>query len=66
MERHKFREQDSVNVEAAEIMGKFHDLLKKSGYNGHELKVILVRIVFCLFADDAGIFERDSFQQLIE
>ena len=66
MDRQKFREQDSVNVEAAEIMGEFHDLLKKSGYNGHELNVILVRIVFCLFADDTGIFERDSFQQLIE
>lgn len=47
-------------------MGKLHDALKASGYEGHNLERFLVRLVFCLFADDTGIFEpRDIFSALI-
>jgi type I restriction-modification system DNA methylase subunit len=38
-------------------MGKLHDALKASGYTGHALEVLLVRLLFCLFADDTGIFQ---------
>ena len=38
-------------------MGKLHDLLKASGYVGHPLELLLVRLLFCLFADDTGIFQ---------
>ena len=47
-------------------MGKLHDKLKAIGYEGHELEVYLVRLLFCLFADDTSIFERRQFQDLIE
>ena len=30
---------------------------KASGYKGHDLERYLVRLLFCLFADDTGIFE---------
>ncbi len=60
------REQDPVNVHAAERMGKLHDLLKASGYTGHALEVLLVRLLFCLFADNTGIFTRQSFREYIE
>lgn len=63
---HKFKEQDPVNVEAAERMGKLHDLLKESGYTGYELELYLVRLLFCLFAEDTSIFEPQQFQELIE
>ena len=49
--------QDPVNLRAAERMGKLHDALKASGYDGHPLEVLLVRLLFCLFADDTGIFQ---------
>lgn len=49
--------QNPVNIEAAEQMGRLHDLLKASGYTGHPLELLLVRILFCLFADDTGIFQ---------
>lgn len=52
-----FRDQDPVNIRAAELVGHLHDQLEKSGYTGHDLEQFLVRIVFCLFADDTGIFE---------
>ncbi len=61
-----FRDQDPVNIQASEMMGKLHDALKESGYAGHDLERFLVRLVFCLFADDTGIFEpRDIFSTLI-
>ena len=49
--------QDPVNIKAAERMGKLHDALKANGYDGHPLEVLLVRLLFCLFADDTGIFQ---------
>lgn len=58
--------QKEVNVKAAEKMAKLHDALKLHGYDGHDLEVYLVRLLFCLFADDTNIFPQDSFHQYIE
>ena len=58
--------QDPVNVKAAERMGRLHDALKKSGYGGHALEVLLVRLLFCLFADDTAIFPAQGFRAFIE
>ncbi len=67
VQRRTFRDQDPVNIEASELIARLHDALKKSGYNGHDLELFLVRTVFCLFADDTGIFEpRDIFLEFIE
>jgi len=49
--------ENPVNIQAAERMGRLHDALKASGYSGHALEVLLVRLLFCLFADDTGIFQ---------
>ncbi len=57
-----YKEQDPANKKAAELMGKFHDRLKEIGYTGHPLEVYLVRILFCLFAEDTTIFKRYQFQ----
>jgi len=61
-----FKDEHPVNIKAAELMGKFHDHLEESGYEGHPLEVFLVRLLFCLFADDTGIFEKDTFKEFIE
>ena len=66
-ERRTFRDQDPANVEAAELVGRLHDALAEVGYRGHDLERLLVRIVFCLFADDTGVFEpRDLFLDFVE
>lgn len=57
-EKRVYKEGDPVNIEAAELMGKLHDRLKEIGYTGHTLEVYLVRLLFCLFADDTGIFDQ--------
>lgn len=61
-----YKEQDPVNIEAAELMGKLHDKLKSIGYTGHHLEVYLVRLLFCLFADDTNIFEKSIFHEYLE
>jgi hypothetical protein len=51
-------EQDPVNRNAAEAMARLHNQLKDDNYTGHNLEVLLVRLVFIMFADDSGIFDR--------
>lgn len=57
-EKRVFKDQDPANVAAAELMGSLHEALEKSGYAGHDLERLLVRLLFCLFADDTGIWGR--------
>ncbi|WP_289083613.1 DNA methyltransferase [uncultured Spongiibacter sp.] len=65
-ETRRYKEQDPVNTKAAEKLAQLHDALKEIGYEGHELEVYLVRILFCLFADDTGIFmPRSAFEDFI-
>jgi hypothetical protein len=64
--QHTLQEQDPVNIQAVQIMGELHDALEAGGYTGHDLERFLVRILFCLFAEDTGIFERESFHLFIE
>ena len=67
VQRRTFRDQDPANIEAAELVGRLHDALDETGYRGHDLERFLVRVVFCLFADDTGVFEpRDVFLDFIE
>lgn len=61
-----FGEQDPVNIAAAERLGKLHDQLKAVGYDGHPLEVFLVRLLFCLFAEDNSILEPQQLRELIE
>ena len=60
------KEEDPVNVKAAELMGKFHDQLEGFGYEGHQLEVYLSRLLFILFADDTSIFEKNIFKDFID
>ena len=67
VQKRTFKDQDPVNIAAAERVGLLHDALAASGYTGHDLEQFLVRIVFCFFADDTGIFEpRDIFLDYLE
>ena len=65
-EKRTYKEQDPVNIEAAALMGKLHDKLKVIGYTGHALELYLVRLLFCLFADDTNIFEKGILQDYID
>ena len=64
--KREYKDEDPVNIKAAELMGKLHDSLKDNGYEGHSLEALLVRLMFCLFSDDTGIFETGYFTYYIE
>jgi hypothetical protein len=64
--QHSLQAEDPINLRAVQIMGDLHDALEAGGYAGHELERLLVRILFCLFAEDTGIFERESFTLYVE
>lgn len=59
-----------VSIQAGEIVGRIHEaLLKQYDDNSPEalrwLNILCVRIVFCLYAEDAGIFTHDQFHDFL-
>ena len=60
-----YEKEVSANIEAAELMAQFHSEIAKTGYTAPDLEVFLIRILFCLFADDTGIFPENTFKNYI-
>ena len=64
------RKEERVSKEAGEIVGRIYDaLLQQYGDDNAEtlrwLNILCVRIVFCLYAEDAGIFTHDQFHDFL-
>jgi type II restriction/modification system DNA methylase subunit YeeA len=60
-------EELPINRKAAEQIAKLHEALIDANYKGRDLEVFLTRLLFCLFADDTGIFGEDGiFRALVE
>ncbi len=58
---------DPVNIEAAERLAKLKDALEAGGYPAHDLERFMVRVLFCLYAEDTGLLgEPDAFRFYIE
>jgi len=61
------RQEEALSVEAGERISKVYDLLlekyidPKSPETLRSLNLLCVRIVFCLYADDAGLFGKRNF-----
>ena len=68
---HIQREQ-RVSMDAGKIVGKIYDALQKQYVHPddeaakHSLNVLCVRLVFCLYAEDAGIFGKDQFHDYLK
>lgn len=58
--------QEEASIKAAKIMANLYEALEGSGYSDHEASVFLVRTLFALYADDSGVWSRDSFTAFIE
>ena len=61
----KLSDNEKVSIQASERMAKLYDSLKDIGYPKEDLKQYLVRLLFCLFADDTGIFDKGIFHELV-
>lgn len=62
----QFRNQKPVNPKASQLLGQLHERLADTGYDGHKLQLLLVRLLFILFADDTGIWPKDQFLVALE
>jgi len=58
-------ENEKVSLAAAEKMEKLYQKMMSINYTGRKLKQYLVRLLFCLFADDTSIFSKNAFTELI-
>lgn len=63
---HALKEQNPADIKAVALMANLHDTLQAGGYGGHDLERLLVRLLFCLFAEDTGIFEPSAFGLFVE
>ncbi len=58
--------QVEADQKAARLMANLYLQLEKYGYSGHEASVFMVRVLFCLFADDTRMWSGRLFQKLVE
>ncbi|MBL3698998.1 class I SAM-dependent DNA methyltransferase [Leucobacter luti] len=60
-------QQEQASIKAAKLMAGLYEALEGSGYDDHEASVFLVRTLFAMYADDAGVWpERDIFLEFLE
>ena len=53
-------------VAAAKLMAELYVHLDSTGFDEHHASVFLVRTLFCLYADDSDLWQRDLFTRYIE
>ncbi len=58
--------QEELTIKASELLAKIHDELVSTNYNQHDLELFLMRILFCLYAEDTGIFNEYQFYDYIQ
>ena len=60
-------EEREIDRSAAYTISKLHEALLRINFKGRDLEVFLTRLLFCLFADDTGIFnENGQFRRFVE
>ena len=58
--------QLNLNLEASRLLADLHEEILKTNYDEHYLELFMVRILFCLYAEDTNIFKQKQFKKLIE
>jgi len=63
-------EENDADVKAAYKMAQIHDEIRRHNHIGitddtHDLNIFMSRLLFCFFAEDTGIFEKDLFTNAI-
>lgn len=70
--KQELKHEMEVSIKAGGIVGQLYEaLLAQFGdvvtdEDLHSLNVLCVRLVFCLYAEDAGIFEKDQFVKYLQ
>ena len=64
-QRREFEEEPETNIAAAELMADLFEALDDGVYPRHDLRLVMTRLLFLLFGDDTGIWERGLFQEFV-
>lgn len=68
----RLEKEKIVSIKAGELIGKLYDKLREGYMNPdseesmHALNVLCVRLVFCLYCEDAGLFGKDAFYNYLK
>ncbi len=62
----EYKEEEHINVKAVKAIGKLHDAIRSTNYPPASLSSLLTRLVFCFFADDTGIFNKNVLRRYLE
>lgn len=70
-ERYVPRKERMADVRATRFISRFHDAVRDANVrwtteaDRHALNIFMARVLFCLFSDDVGIFEKDAFETAV-
>ncbi len=70
-ERYRAAEENPVDVKVAGKLAKLYDALIRKNPDWaekarqHDMNQLMTRLIFCMFAEDVGIFPEDQFSRLI-
>lgn len=71
-QRARQQREEKVSMDAGVLVGKLYDMLHAqfidpdTEESQHALNVLCVRLVFCLFAEDAGLFPKDALSSYLD
>lgn len=70
-ERYRAAEENPVDVKVAGKLAKLYDALIRQNPDWaaedrrHDMNQLMTRLIFCMFAEDVGIFPQDQFSRLL-
>ncbi|WP_338149368.1 type IIL restriction-modification enzyme MmeI [Aureimonas altamirensis] len=70
-ERYVPKKERIADVRATRFISRFHDAVRDANpgwtmeVDRHALNIFMARILFCLFSDDVGIFDKDVFETAV-
>jgi len=64
--KQELHQEVEVDAKAASLMAALYQEFEKAGYQGHEVSVFLVRILFLLFGEDTRMFQDRFFTKIVE
>ena len=59
-------DEEKANQEAARRIANVYDAIERKGYDSNDIAILLARILFCMFAEDTGIFDKKQFENYIK
>ena len=58
-------DSEEANYQATELLAQVHDAVEAIGYPDHQVRILLTRLLYVLFADDTGVWAANLFEDYI-